>query len=191
VAAYGAALERQDWPSAYALLSSSYRKRVPYPAFEARMRAAAADHQAAGRALRARATRPGVRIEVPLDREEKAMLVREDGAFRLDAPPADPFGQSTPRQALATFVRALERGRWDDLLALAPARHRAELTAEALRRHWDQQGPERRQALTRALRLALDAPIRQEGAEAFLLYANGRQVTFVREDDLWRIESPE
>src|SRR5438046_1789683 len=43
----------------------------------------------------------------------------------------------------------------------------------------------------RELRLNLYARIAEEGDEAFMTYGTGRQVRFVREDGLWRIESPE
>ena len=42
-----------------------------------------------------------------------------------------------------------------------------------------------------ALRLALERRIIEEGDEAYLVYDGGRQVRFIREEGLWRIESPE
>src|SRR5262249_54563078 len=52
LSAFGAALERKDYEAAYALTSSDFRKRVPFPAFRAELEAGGADAQALGRRLR-------------------------------------------------------------------------------------------------------------------------------------------
>jgi hypothetical protein len=189
--AFGAALEREDWAAAHALMSEAYRKRVPLDEFRKQMEAAASEGREAGRALRQNADRFGARVEVAVGGDERVTLVWEQDSWRLEQPPFEPFGQQTPRVALRKFVRALETRRFDVLLDLVPARYQADISAEKLRRFWDDQGAERARALLQALRLALDGPIIEEGDEAFLIYGSGRQVRFVREDGLWRIESPE
>jgi hypothetical protein len=77
------------------------------------------------------------------------------------------------------------------LIELAPARYRAALTPEKLRSYWQAFGVERTAALLSDLRLAADERIVEEGDEAFVVYGQGRQVHLVREDESWRIESPE
>jgi hypothetical protein len=188
---YGSALEREDWAAAYRLMSSAYRKRVPPDAFRKQMQAARADGKLAGRALRENAAAWAARAEIALGDGERVTLVREAGTWRLESPPFEPFGQDTPRAALRAFIHAVESGRYDMLVELAPARYRGDVTAEKLRAFWQTQGADRKRALLGALRLALERRIIEEGDEAYLVYDGGRQVRFVREEGLWRIESPE
>jgi hypothetical protein len=188
---YGAALEREDWAAAYRLMSAAYRKRVSLEAFRKQMAAARGDGKLAGRALRENAAAWAARAEIALGDGERVSLVREAGTWRLENPPFEPFGQDTPRAALRAFIHAVEGSRYDMLLELAPARYRADVTVEKLRTYWQGQGGDRRRALLGALRLALERRIIEEGDEAYLVYDGGRQVRFVREEGLWRIESPE
>jgi hypothetical protein len=191
LAAFGAAMEKQDWGAAYGLMSADYRARVPRAEFERRMRAAPGESAAAGGALRGNAEAWGGRVQATLGGEQRVDLVREGGAWRLERPPWAPFAQDTPRAALRAFIRAIEAGRYDVLIELAPARYRAALTPEKLHSYWQAFGPERTAALLSDLRLAADERIVEEGEEAFVVYGQGRQVHLVREDEAWRIESPE
>jgi hypothetical protein len=188
---YGAALERGDYRAAYAQMSAGYRQRVPFDQFRRQLEAAGADGRWTASALRRNGERWGARLEVPLSADERALLVRESGGWRLDAPPFPPFSQETPRAALRAFIRAVESQRYDLLVDLAPARYRAEVTADKLRRYWMSRGPERTRALLTALLLALDRPVIEEGDEAYIVYQGDRQVRFIREEGLWRVESPE
>jgi hypothetical protein len=191
LAAFGAAMERQDWAAAYGLMSASFRARVSRAELEQQVRRAFGDAGAAGRALREDTKRGGDRVAITLEADRRVKLVRENGAWRLEQLPVDPFAQDTPRAALRAFIAALEAGRYDVLVELAPARYRAQLTPEKLRSFWHDLGAERAAALLRDLRRALDERIVEEGDEAFVVYGRGRQVRFVREEGLWRIESPE
>jgi hypothetical protein len=51
---------------------------------------------------------------------DEILLVHEAGRWRVDASAIDLYGQSTPRQALAGFIRAYERKRYDILLRYVP-----------------------------------------------------------------------
>ena len=191
VLSYAAAVERRDFTTAYALMSSSYRQRVPLGEFRHSLEQDAPELAADARALRAAADRWGARVEMVLPAEARVTVVREGTSWRLEDRPVDPFGQETPRAALRAFLRAVESRRWDVLLRLAPAHVRGALTAEKLQAFWEgEQGPANR-ALLRELRLNLGAPIAEEGEEAFMTYGSSHQVRFVREEGSWRIESPE
>jgi hypothetical protein len=188
---FAAAVERRDFRAAYALMSDAYRRRVPFDEFVRRLEAAGPEAVGTARALRESAAQVGRRIEIPIGEEERLPLVSEGGGWRLEESPFEPFRQDTPRAALKAFVRAATGRRYDVLLQLAPARHRSGLTIEKLRAFWE--GPEAagNRKLLAALRLALEGRIVEEGDDAFLFYGNGSQVRFVREEGLWRIESPE
>jgi len=191
IEAYAAAIERKDQRAAYDLMSASYRQQVSFVEFKAQMSRDAAELTADAKALRDSAGRWSARVEVALPGDERVPLVREGGGWRLDSQPLDPYGQATPRAALRSFVRAVENRRYDVLVRLAPARFRPAITVEKLRVFWEGEARAVNRPLLRELRLNLGARIAEEGDEAFMTYGSGRQVRFLREDGLWRIESPE
>jgi hypothetical protein len=191
IESYAAAVERKDYAAAYALLSSSYRQQVSLADFKAQQSADAAELAADARSLRDSADRWSARVFVALPGDESSVLVRESGSWRLESPPLAPYGQGTPRAALRSFVRAIENRRYDVLVRLAPVRFRASVTVEKLRAFWEGTTAAANRAFLRELRLNLGTRIAEEGDEAFMTYGSGRQVRFVREDGLWRIESPE
>jgi hypothetical protein len=190
VARYGAALERGDYRTAYDQLSTEYRGRVSFERFRQDLAGLPHESRAVGRTLQERARSWGPQAEVPVGPDERAVLRREAGGWRLLAPPAEPYRQDTPRAALRAFVRAVEMGRWDVLVSLAPGRVRDQVTAEKLRRYWTSMGPERTRAFLGGLRLALERPIMEDEDEAHIVQED-RQIRLVREAGLWRVDSPE
>lgn len=188
---FAAAVERRDYPAAYAAMSAEYRQRVPLDEFSRALERSAREAAEDARALREGAARAAARVEVSLGAERRVALVREGSGWRLDAPPVDPYGQGAPRDACRSFVRAVENRRYDVLLQLAPARYRTSLTVAALRAYWEGDEAASRRASLRELRLALDGRIVEEGDEAVMPYGAGQQVRLVREDGLWRVDSPE
>lgn len=187
--AYADAVERRDPRAAHALLSAALRRRVSPADLKQRMDADPAELAADARSLRANAERWATRVEVTLPTSERVALVWQEGAWRLDTVPLDPYGHATPAAALATFVRAVESRRYDVLLRLIPERQRAGMTTDLLRAFWEGAEAPRQRALLRELRQALETPIEEEGDEAFMTYGS-RQLHFVRESGLWRIERP-
>ena len=188
---YGAAVAEGRWAVAYRDLSADYRARVSLPAYTAVMQAARERSVSLGATLAAEGDLRARRIEVELPRQERAELVLEGNAWRLDRPPYPPFDLATPRSALRTFVWAVESKQYEELIALAPAAYRARLDANKVRLYWETRGVESTRALLGALLLVLDAPIFEHGDHAHAAYAGDRMVRWVREPDGWRIASPE
>jgi len=194
VGAFGAALARGDYRGAYALTSSDFRTRVSFEAFAAPLLADPAGTKALGQALDTEAAHVQPRVEVDSEAAGAVPLVVEDGRWRIDGPAAvELWGQSTPRSALRSFVRALDQRRYDIVLRLVPNRYRGGLTADALRIYWEEQRKEDGRALLARLRAALEAPITETGDEARMPYGNGApgEVRFLREDGRWKIDSPQ
>jgi hypothetical protein len=191
LAAFGGAVERKDYATAYSLTSAEYRARVPLAAFRSQLEAGGTDAQTGGRNLREAAGRGKLRVEVDLDLGERLPLVEEGGVWRVDGNPLDPWSQATPRAALRSFVRALEQRRYDVVLRLCPGRARAGLTAETLRAAWEGPDRENNARLLAQLRAAIRAPIAESGAEARMPYGDRAEVRFVREDGQWKIEDPD
>jgi hypothetical protein len=191
VLAYAGAVERGDYPTAYALMSATYRQRVPLAEFRQGLEADAPDLASEAHNVRSSADRWGARVDLTLPGDERVTVVREGSAWRLPERPFDPFGQATPRAALRAFLRAVESRRYDVLLRLAPARVRPTLTIDKLRAFWEGGEAAQNRALVRELRLSVAAPILEDGDEAFMTYGSNRQVRFVKEEGVWEIQSPE
>ncbi len=186
----GAALGRGDARAAYALTSADFQKRTPYEAFAASLAANSADTRALGKRIAEQAPRVAPRVELQLAQGETLALVLEDGRWRVDGPLPEPWGQRTPRAALRTFVRALGERRYDVVMRLVPRRHRVDLTVDKLRQYWEGHQEETRAMLAR-LQAALAAPIVESGDEAHMPYGPDKEVVFLREDGVWRIEDPD
>ena len=191
VRAFGAALERKDYDAAYALTSSAYRARVPLAAFRAELEEGGADTQELGQKLRAEVAARPSHVELEVDPGRAVSLVEESGAWRVDGPSFEPWSQRTPRAALRSFVRALELGRYDVVLRLAPTERRAGLSVEGLRTYWEGDRKADNTQLLARLRGALGAPIVETGDEARMPYGERAEVRFVREGGLWKVEDPD
>jgi hypothetical protein len=189
LAAYQAALRAGKLDDAWALLSSKWRATHDRAGFERTL--SPDDKRAAETRLR------GARVELEAEVEtadgEKLPLVFEDGAWKLARDPLDFYPQATPKEALRSFIRAVQLLRWDVALRFVPTRYRQQITVEKLRDRW--QG-ERRSELVASLelvRLHLRDPL-EPGAsdeEVRLPLGEKKQAKLVREGTAWKIEALE
>jgi hypothetical protein len=181
------ALERRDAEAAYALMSRSYRSRVPFDAFRALVEG---DEAARAAGVLSRVEGPAeIEARVVLADGQEVLLSSEEGAFRLESDVVDYYSQRTPRDALRSFVRAADHRRFDVLLRLLPQRDREGLTAEVLAERWAED-PERMERLVGALRMALGGTI-DVSADRATLVAPGAHATFVLEGERWVVEDPD
>ena len=123
---------------------------------------------------------------IPLGDGEVLEGVWTDAGWRLVTDPTRFYGQSTPREALRSFVRASRLERWDVLVRLAPRRYRVGLSAEDLRLAWTEgeQGEALRAARDR-LAAGLDGPLRADRDLAVLELSEGNKARLEREGDRW------
>ncbi|MEK6607766.1 MAG: signal peptide peptidase SppA [Myxococcota bacterium] len=192
VRAYADALERGDSEAAWALLAPELRARYGHEGFAEAMRQSLADGRRLARELRAAAPRTREQARYAYGDGRELRLVREGGAWRIGTDPLDFYGQSSPREALRSFLQALERRRYDVLLRLAPERWRRAMTAEDLRR--DFEGPRRAEvdALVATLKKSLNNPIEQIDDQAGMPYGDqDAQARFIREGGRWKLEDPD
>ncbi len=191
LSALASALRRGDAEAAYALMSSSYRERVSLEELARVMREQPEEIRATAEAL-----------EHPLAIEEEArarlssgdeiVLRGEDGAFRVTTDVLDAYANASPQEALRSFVRAIERERFDVVLRLLPAAERERWSAEALRAAWRGDAREAVQRIVTGLRDALDgAHFEQTGDRAVMSYGDRHRAVLVREARGWVVESPE
>jgi hypothetical protein len=191
LAAYAQATLAGDYDRAYDAMSADYRQKVSRAEFAQFLRDHRRDARAAAERVRGPATTVELRADVVGDGGDRLGLVYENGAWRLAEDPLELYGQRTPRECLRSFVRALERKRYDVLVRFVPKRWREFTTAQKLKEAWE--GPQQTEVgrLVHDLRAHMADPITQEGDEARLVYGDAASVKLVREDGVWRVESPE
>ncbi|MCA9574454.1 MAG: hypothetical protein H6726_27760 [Sandaracinaceae bacterium] len=183
---------RQDRPrQAYALLSEDYRQRVSYEEFERYL----SDHPDEARDVAALLQRIDGEAEVTAvvryaDGQELT-LVQEDGQWRIAGNPANLYDQSTPRAAVRSFVRAMERRRYDIVLRFVPNASRDGMDEERLRASFEGEGREEIERLVASLRANLDNPIEEVGDRATMTYGEGAAVQLILEDGVWKVEDPD
>src|SRR6478736_3618535 len=201
---YTAALDSGRTRDAYALLSADAKRSVSYEAFERMTRENPAEVRALVEALGRPTAPPYVTARVTAPDGESLLLVFEDGAWRVDASAVDLYGQTTPEQAVRSFVRAYQNKRYDILMRFVPESHQEGLDEKKLKEAWEGEQKAEMEQLTSALRLALAEPSAQAGdgstgpasgarvellgERATLAYGPSGTVELVREHGLWKIE---
>ncbi|MDI1449129.1 hypothetical protein [Polyangium sp. 6x1] len=118
--AYARALEEGRVDDAYRLLSDDAKRSMSLEAFRRAVKESPDEVIEIARAVSRPASDPLVTATVNLPNGDELLLVYEDGKWRIDAAAIDLYSQATPRQALAGFLRAFERKRYDVILRYVP-----------------------------------------------------------------------
>lgn len=186
LAEYSAALDAGDYDKAYEMMSERFRAHVGRDEFVRMMRANKREVRETARRLKGEVRAVEVVAEVRYGEGDVLRLVREGGRWRLATNPIAFYGQSTPREALRSFLRAYRLARWDVMLQFVPARYAERMDVDAVKRQFT--GPRRDEiaAQMEQIAQAVDGEIVQKGEEARLVYGDG-EVKFVREDGRWKI----
>jgi hypothetical protein len=205
---YTAALESGRTRDAYEMLSADAKRGVSYEAFERMTRENPAEVRAMVEALKRPTAPPYVTARVTSPDGESLLMVYENGAWRVDASAIDLYGQTTPEQAVRSFVRAYQNKRYDILMRFVPDSHQEGLDEKKLKEAWEGEQKAEMEQLTSAILLALSEPSAQAGAgaspssgasssgpkvellgdRATLAYGPTGTVELVREHGLWKIE---
>ena len=188
--AFAQSLRTGDTRGAYALMSEGYRERVSFADFERRIRDNAAETKALAEALQKRAEQKAI-VDVRLADGSQVRLERDrGGSYAIASPIAEFYAQDSPRAALDSFIRAVERSRWDVLYALMPEADREGLDAATLGKNLEGQIEE----LTRIvalLKASRELPIEIVGERATMPYGESFTARFVQENGVWKVEDPE
>lgn len=188
---YARALSAGRHDEAYRLMSEEFRRQVTLAEFRRAMRDNPAEVRETVGALSRASDEATITARVRYGMGDELSLVIERGAWRIDSPVLDFYGQRTPRDALRSFVRAMEYRRYEVILRFVPAEYRRTMTVQQIRAMFEGEQQTRTIALLNNLRAHLDEPIEVTGDRASMQYAEGYTVLFVREDGLWRIEDPD
>jgi hypothetical protein len=191
VAAFASALRDGRTSDAYALMSESYRRRVSRDEFERYFTDYPSEVRQTARALSERRGRAEEEAVVEYGEGESMRLTREGAEWRVATDVVDFYDQSTPAAAIRSFVRAMERRRYDVVLRLIPAADREGMNEERMREAWEGEGREEVERLLASLRASLENPIEEVGDRATMPYGDRFRVQFVREEGVWRIEDPD
>jgi hypothetical protein len=187
---YGAALERGEYEAAYALMSERFREEHSAEDFARMMREGEGEVDETVRRLRSGHGSVEISAEVRFDLGDTLRLVKEDGQWRIAANPIQFYGQSTPREALRSFLRAYRLERWEVMLRLVPDPYRERMTAEMVEQQFRGSRAEEIAAMMDLLEANLDAPISERGDEARMPFAEQYETRFTREGGSWKIEEP-
>lgn len=174
----GKAVRRGDRAKIDAGVLPAARSRVDYEAL-------LADKSKWGERL-ARPTGARPEALIYLGNDDVVEVVWTDEGWRFATDPTVYFGQSTPREALRSLVRASREQRWDVMLNLAPRRYRMGLSEQDLALAWTEGA--QAQALQEARdRLAerLAGTIRADAHQAILDLGDGEFARLEREKDRW------
>jgi hypothetical protein len=172
--------------AAYALMSADYKKTHDRDSFARSL--GPADQRTLGRLGKGRVE---LRAEIELADGERLALVQEPDGWRFARDPLDIYPQRAPDEALRSFVRAVERKRWDVVLRFIPQRFRSTITADSLKERWEGAGAAELKAQLVVVKAHLDEPLELVGDEARLPVGERKQVKLVREEGLWRVETLE
>ncbi len=188
---YAGALRDRRYEDAYAMMSAAYRQSVSESEFTTRLkndRAAVLELVA----LLQEGRGPVVeRAEVQLADGTPITFRKENEEWLISSHTVDFYSQASPRLALRTFIRAVERRRYDVLLSLVPQSEREGMTEASLKAAIEGEDKQALEVLVGRLRASMQNPIEEIGDSAVMRYAGRFAVRFVREEGVWRIQDPD
>ena len=188
---YARALSQGDHGRAYALMTAEFRQSHTRAEFERLLRERKGDVDRAATQLAERPRKVKLEAVIGYGDGDTFRLVNDGGAWRIASDPVDFYAQSTPAEALRSFVRAVERRRYDVVLRFVPNKWADAMTVDKLRAQWEGAKKGEVRGLLRNLKANLGAQIHTSGEVATMPYGDRYEVRFLREDGVWKIEDPD
>lgn len=185
---YGRALKNRDYGRAYDLMSSSFRGRVSREDYKRMMRDNLREVDETADRLRGKKGSLEVSAEFAYGLGDKMLLVQEGGRWRIATNPLGFYDQSTPRNALRSFLRAYHLQRWDVMLKFVPNAYREKMDVEKMKQQFTGPSKEPMDNLFMALESSVDEPIIERGNDAKMSYGERFEVRFVKEDGVWKLK---
>ncbi|MFI5306342.1 MAG: hypothetical protein ACHQ53_03255 [Polyangiales bacterium] len=191
VMAFSRALNQGKLDDAYALMSKEYRDRVSLEAFKEKLGGNSQEVLEISNAL-SRVRAPAQQEALLAYGDDQTLRLRRVGdSWLIATNVVDFYDQSTPRAALRSFVRAMERKRYDVVLRLIPSTDQEGITTDRMEQAWSGEQREEVERMVAALHDHLGDPIEVVGDHATMPYGDQRRVQMLREGNAWKIEDPE
>jgi hypothetical protein len=186
---FAIALSQTDYQHAYELMDASYRARIDFMEFQERLSDDAEETFALANAL-SHAT-PSTETEGVLTYEEdRTLRLKPSGrTWRIATDVTLFYDQSTPRATLDSFLRAMEKRRYNVVMRFIPIADKKGVTPDLLSEYWSKEGRQPLERLISSLRDNRQAPIEEVGDLAVMPYGGRCSLQFRRENGLWKIES--
>jgi hypothetical protein len=185
--AYLAALDAGDYERAYELMSKSFRKEFDKDEFVAHHKQNPKEVAANVKELRRTPAQVDVKAEYDYGDGNRLALQMEGGVWKLALDPVMFYSQRSPREALRSFVRAMERRRFVVVLRFVPNQWVKVMTVKDVQRLFFKDQIDATLQLLRNLKANIENPIEVKGDEAVMLYGDRFKVQFLREDGVWKI----
>lgn len=188
--AYGEALEQDDAAAAWELLDPAVQQQLTRAGFEERWQALRlSEHKAAGEMAATADTPARLRATLDYSPYDRLQLRLTEEGWRITRGVLAVASQRTPHDTLVGFVRALESRNPEALLRFVPSAYAQHMTPALLQADLQARDDEL-QELVAALQAALNNPIQERGGRAWMRYGD-REITFIREGELWKVEDPD
>jgi hypothetical protein len=185
---YGRALKNRDFGKAYDLMSSSYRGKVSREDYIRMMRDNVREVDETSERLRGKKGSMEVSAEFEYGLGDKMLLVQEDGRWKIATNPLAFYDQSTPRNALRSFLRAFRLERWDVMLRFVPNSYREKMDVAKMKAQFTGPSREQMENLINTIEANVDEPIVERGNDARMSYGDRFTVQFVKEDGAWKLK---
>lgn len=188
---YVQSLKTGQFDRAYDLTSLSFRKRHSRKEFKRLLKENKSGLKHSLNMLKGAPVQTKIQAMVKYGTSDTMQLEVEKGRWKIASDPTDFYSQKTPEDALKSFVRALERKRYDIVLRFAPARWADSMTVAKLKKQWEGGKREEVLAMIKLLKENLKAPIHRSGDRATMPYGEKSEVRFLLEEGVWKIEDPD
>ncbi len=188
-----AKLKNKDCQGLYGHLSAQRQEAVPQDAFVkvCQERRGELDALLAAMvALKKSKKKPGVdyRAVVTLKDGSTLVMVYEKDGWKIDSDLITFYPQSTPQEAVASFIKAFEAQRWDVLTQFMPSKYTSEDDAKILEKHWsDPAARADMEQLLMVLKDHLKEEMKVEGNRATMEFAPQHRVELLKERGVWVI----
>ena len=185
---YGSALKNHDYGAAYDLMSSSFHNKISHNNYVRMMRDNGREVSETADRLRGKKGSLEVSAEFEYGLGDKMLLVQEGGRWRISANPLGFYDQSTPRNALRSFLRAYRLERWDVMLRFVPNTYREKMDIPKMKAQFIGPSREQMENLINTLEANVDEPIVERGNDARMSYGDRFTVAFMKEDGAWKLK---
>jgi|GEM_PF-5914599 len=125
---------------------------------------------------------------VTLNNGDVIEFVFEDGKWKIDSPLPDFYPNLTPKETIASFIKAFKAKRWDILTKFVPSNYSTEDDAKLLEKKWGEgEGWVKMNKLVMMIEQNKNLKTETDGSKATFKFAPGHSVEMVKEGGEWKI----